>query len=282
MDSCEYLLLQKNLDVGFPIWMDQALASPWPMDQVIKDGVVQPHLEHETRVASRIVHARNDIAVHFVRRMYGNRQDIFNVAEVIKNFSSRGVKVVNMSFGSDCGVLPKEEGAWSKIFKQYPHIIFVIAAGNSGRNLDYFDYCPAKFSRENTNVISVTSATQDGVISVNYDPEAGSDVLMNYGMSVDIAIRADNLSVLVPLKYEEDSLWINHNTGWTSHAAAEVTRVIAHAIADGYPVDPRTVKARLINSSRKSRYLREFVNSGGTVDEVEFRANLVRPSQKNY
>jgi subtilisin family serine protease len=252
------------------------------MDQVIKDGVVQPHLEHETRVASRIVHGRNDIAVHFVRRMYGNQQDVFNVAKVIENFSARGVKIVNMSFGSDCGVLPLEERAWSQIFKKYSQIIFVVAAGNSGRNLDHFDYCPAKYSRDNDNVISVTSATQDGVISVNYDPEAGSDVLMNYGISVDVAIRADNLSVLVPLQYDEDSLWINHSTGWTSHAAAEVTRVIAHAMADGYPVDPRRVKAQLINTSRKSRYLREFVTSGGIVDEVEFRASLARPSQKNY
>jgi hypothetical protein len=262
--------------------MDQALGSPWPMDQVIKDGVVQPQLEHETRVTSRIVHGRNDIAVHFVRRMYGDQQDIFNVAEVIENFSARGVKVVNMSFGSNCGVLPLEERAWSQIFKQYPKIIFVIAAGNSGRNLDYFDYCPAKFSRENANVISVTSATQDGVISVNYDPEAGSDVLMNYGISVDVAIRSDNLSVLVPYQYDKESLWTNHSTGWTSHAAAEVTRVIAQAMADGYPVDSQTVKAKLINTSRKSRYLREFVTGGGIVDEVEFRASFTRPSQRNY
>lgn len=274
LNSCEYQLLQSERGVGFPRWMDQALASPWPMDEVIQDGVLQPHLDHETRVTSRIIQGRDDIAVHFVRRMYGNQQDIFNVSTVLENFSLRGVKIVNMSFGSDCGVLPMEEHAWSQIFKRYPQIIFVISAGNSGRNLDYHDYCPAKYSRENANVISVTSVTSDGVISVNYDPDSGKNILTNYGATVDLAIRADNLPVLAAHHYDENvgNPWINHSIGWTSHAAAEVTRVITHALADGYSIDPQLVKEQLIKTSRKSRFLKDFVKSGGQVDEAAFRA----------
>lgn len=284
LNACEYQLFQANNGVGFPRWMDQALGSPWPMDQVIKDGILQPNLDHETRVTSRIIHGRDDIAIHFVRRMYGNQQDIFNVSEVLKNFSARGVKIVNMSFGSDCGILPLEEHAWSQIFKRYPRIIFVIAAGNSGRNLDYFDYCPAKFSRENANVISVTSVTSDGVISVNIDPESGRNILTNYGAAVDLAMRADNLPVLAAYHYDDNvgNQWINHSTGWTSHAAAEVSRVIAHAFADGYNVDAQTVKEQLIKTSRKSRFLKDFVKSGGQVDEDAFRATLTRPPQRPY
>ena len=284
LNACEYQLLQQNNGAGFPGWMDQALGSPWPMDQVFKDGVLLPYLDHETRVTSRIIKGRTDIAIHFVRRMYGNQQDIFNVDEVMKNFSLRGVKIVNMSFGSDCGVLPSEEQAWSQIFKKYPRIIFVIAAGNSGRNLDYFDYCPAKFSRDNANVISVTSVTSDGVISVNVDPDSGRNILTNYGASVDLAMRADNLPVLAAHHYEDNvgNQWINHSTGWTSHAAAEVTRVISHAMADGYYINAKNVKQQLIFTSRKSRFLQDFVKSGGQVDEDAFRATLSRPPQRPY
>jgi hypothetical protein len=101
---------------------------------------------------------------------------------------------------------------------------------------------------------------------------------------VDLAIRADNLPVLAAHDYDANvgNLWINHSTGWTSHAAAEVTRVIAHAMADGYSIDAEVVKEQLIKTSRKSRYLREFVRSGGSVDEVEFRASFNRPPQKPY
>ncbi len=280
LTPCEYQKIQQERNVGFPLWMDQAFKTPWPMDQVFQNGILKPNLNHETRVASRIMYGRDDVAVHFVRRMFGSDRDIFNAAQVIENFANHGVQVVNMSFGSDCGVLPREEQSWSLLFKLYPQLIFVVSAGNSGRNLNYFEYCPAKFSRDNPNVISVTSVTSDGNISVNYDPEAGRDVLVNYGTSVDVAIRADGLSVLVPYTYydDNDSQWIRQTTGWTSHAAAEVTRVIAHAIADGLPVRSATVKQQLIRTSRKKRYLNEFVKSGGEVDELSFRANLALPT----
>lgn len=274
VDPCLFQRLQKQLGLGFPRWMDQVFQSPWPMDQVYQDGVLLAHKEHETRVASRIVEGREDVALHFVRRMYGSQQDHFDVNQVIDRFSALGVKIVNMSFGSECGVLPREELAWAQIFKKYPQMIFVVSAGNAGRNLDSYDYCPARFSRENPNVISVTSATSDGALSVNYDPDLGREILMNYGISVDVAIRADSLNVLVPHQYEQ--AWTSHAIGWTSHAAAEVTRVLAHAMADGYEVDAQTIKQKLIETSRQSRHLREFVKSGGLVDEVNLRKNLNR------
>ena len=98
---------------------------------------------------------------------------------------------------------------------------------------------------------------------------------MNYGVSVDLAIRADALNVLAPLQYDGSNFqWINHATGWTSHAAAEVSRVIVHAMADGYRVSPQTVKEQLVRTSRKNRYLKDFVKSSGVVDENAFRASF--------
>jgi hypothetical protein len=251
--------------------MDQALKSFWPTDQIFKDGELIPHQHHETRIASRMIYGREDIALHFARRMFGSKKDIFNAAVVIKNFSDLGVQVVNMSFGSSCGALPDEEKMWSKLFKKYSQMIFVISAGNSGQNLDYVEYCPAKFSRENANVISVTSITPDGELSVHFDSQ-GQEVLMNYGRSVDLGIRADNLSVLAP--YQHDEEWVPLPVGWTSHAAAEVSRIIAHAIADGYPVHPQTVKEHLIKTSHPSRHLDGFIKSSGEVNEAAFRASL--------
>lgn len=275
LSPCEYQKVQEERRVGFPIWMDQALGLFWPADQIFKDGKLIPNQHHETRIASRIIYGRSDVALHFARRMFGSQKDTFNALQVIKNFSDLGVQVVNMSFGSTCGALPAEEKMWSQIFKKYSQMIFVVSAGNSGQNLDYTDFCPAKFSRENANVISVTSVTPDGELSIHFDPEQGQEVLMNYGRTVDVGIRADHLSVLTPYLHEET--WSSLPAGWTSLAAAEVTRVIAHAIADGYFVNPQTVKEHLIRTSRPSRSLQDFIKSSGEVNEADFRSSLKQP-----
>jgi Subtilase family len=272
--DCERQLIQEEQNLGFPRWMDQALGSPWPMDQIYEDGILQPQREHETRVASRIIYGRDDVSLHFVRRMYGKQMDIFNAYQAIYHFRRQGVQVINMSFGSDCGKFSREEKAWEEIFKFYSKMIFVIAAGNSGKNLDYVRYCPARFSKDYPNVISVTSVASDNGISVNYDVELGREILVNYGKSVDVAIKSDSLPVLIP--YQHEAGWVTHETGWTSHAAAEVSRILAHAIADGYVVEPHAVKEQLMKTSRKNRHLREFVKSGGEVDEAAFRAILAQ------
>jgi hypothetical protein len=52
--------------------------------------------------------------------------------------------------------------------------------------------------------------------------------------------------------------------------------VLVAAIADGYKVDPMTVKKKLQHTSQKLRQLKEFVGSGGRIDENAFRASLER------
>lgn len=267
----QYLALSNN--VGFPRWADQALGTIEPMDRVIENGLpkFQGVTEHETRVTSRIIGDRQDVQVYFARRMMGFKFDKLDVKKVIGEFSKSGVQVVNLSFGASCGYLPKEEEAWTHVFREYPHMIFVIAAGNSGNNLDYEEHCPAKYSREFANVISVTALDGDGNIAMYVDPEKGGLRPVNFGLSVDVAIPANHLPVLVPHKH---NAWENNENGATSLATAEVSRVIVAAIADGYKVDPMTVKKKLQETSQKLYQLQELVGSGGRIDEAAFRASL--------
>ncbi|MBY0385059.1 S8 family serine peptidase [bacterium] len=267
----QYLAMSNN--VGFPRWADQALGTIEPMDRVIENGLpkFQGVTEHETRVTSRIINDRQDVQVYFARRMMGFAFDKLDVKKVIGEFSKSGVQAVNLSFGASCGYLPKEEITWRDVFKENPQMIFVIAAGNSGNNLDYEDHCPAKYSREFANVISVTALDGDGNIAMYVDPKKGGYRPVNFGLTVDVAMPSNHLPVLVPNKYQG---WENNENGATSLAAAEVSRVIVAAIADGYKIDPMTIKKKLQQTSQKLSQLKELVGSGGRIDEASFRASL--------
>jgi len=257
---------------GFPLWMDQAKHTPFPFDQVIINGLISMGQEHETRITSRIVRRQdNAIQIFFARRMMGVESDDLNVMEVLKHFRKQGVKIVNMSFGSSCGLLPQEEAQWARAFKKYPDMIFVVAAGNSGILVDEQPACPSFYSRENKNVISVTAVNAADQLASYY----GTSV--NFGRHVDVAIAADDLPVFVPLQHV--NLWNNNPNGATSVAAAEISRILAEAIVDGYVIDPKVVKTQLQSTSRHVPQLEGSVKTSGVVDEVAFR-NILQQKRK--
>jgi hypothetical protein len=265
-DKHTYLDLMQT--VGFPHWMDQALGGIRPFDLVITSPDGLNLGDHETRITSRIISRRDqDVQIHFVRRMFGGF-DTLNVETVVENFYKASVRIVNMSFGSSCGQLPLEEAQWRRVFEKYKDMIFVVAVGNDAVNVDQHPHCPSHFSRQYKNVISVTALDASGRLATNY-----SGATVNFGMSVDVAIRGDDLLVLAP---NSAGSWIMNEKGGTSVAAAEVSRILVEAMLDGFVVDAQTVKSRLVESSKMSGLLFGYVGASGGIDENRFRQSLSR------
>jgi len=262
--------LKRN--VGFPIWMDQAMGTNMPYDQVVVNNAIsrQGTQEHETRVTSRMLRSGGRVKVHFARRSMGS-VDTFDVREVVSKFVSQGVRLINLSFGAECGRLLKEDFMWQEVFAKNPDVVFVVSAGNSGLNTEVRPFCPAVYSTQFKNVISVTALDSSGQLAVYF----GTPV--NFGNSVDLAIRSDNLEVLIP--YRKNLKWENNADGATSLAAAEVSRILTESILEGLNWDAQTVKEQLVRSSLYRPYLKGVNRSSSELDEWAFRAVLKNGSR---
>ena len=248
----------RDLDenTGFPRWMDQALGSTKPSDRTIP-MMPGASSEHETRMSSRIISGGGAIQLYSVRKMYGYSISE-DYVEVVNEFSKNGVSLVNMSFAYACGGEDPYREQWEKVFSENPDMVFVVAAGNDGKNLKDELYCPAKYSQKYKNVVSVTALDEEGMLA-KYN-----GLSVNYG-SVDVAIKADNLEVFSP-----GSSWKNNKNGASSMAAAEVTRIISESVLAGKELDPESLKERLRQASVQSSKLNGVVLSGGELKEELF------------
>lgn len=241
-----------------PHWMDQALGTGFPVDEILprylQTNFKYPH--HETRMLSRIVSSQKNIGAISVRRGFHPRLTI-DLEKVFSEFDKKGVQVVNLSFGYACGVSPSEEASWENIFKLYPHMIFVVASGNRGQNLDIAKHCPAYFSQFYDNVISVTALDSQ----LNLATLSGGPV--NYGQTIDIAVMAQDLPVVFPYNLKIQK---NFYTS-TSIAAAEVTRIITEAILEGVDLNGGNAKALLKAASIHQPGLKDVVSTSGYLNE---------------
>lgn len=108
------------------------------------------------------------------------RPDMSRMQDAVTNAVENGARVIMMPLGSN------REDLWDhfqKAIKQAPDTLFIVSAGNDGRNLDDVPIYPAVF--DHPNMIVVTSATPFGRLA------PGS----NWGaQSVDLMVPAENLS----------------------------------------------------------------------------------------
>lgn len=168
----------------------------------------------------------------------------------IKYAIEHNVQVINYSGG---GWFPSvEEYAIIKKAND-AGIIFVTAAGNDGRNIDFGDvkFYPAAYDLP--NIISVASITSNGTLakSSNFGPK-----------NVDVAARGDQIS----------SFYLNGTCAYisgTSQATAFVSGVIASLLSENPKLKPEQVKQILINSSDKNANLTHKVLSGGNINAFE-------------
>lgn len=253
---------REKANIGFPAWMDQAQGSRRPFDRIIPTIPGRnPH--HETAMAGRIVVNQGGISLVSVRKAYLYSANE-NLVDIFKKFNELGVKVVNLSYAYACGENDSFEEQWRKVFTEYPHIIVVAAAGNEGKNVDNDPYCPARYSAEYEQVVSVTAADIEDSLA-SYD-----DISVNYGESVTVAARADSLLTLRPF----GRVPMTQKNGGSSMAAAETSRIIAEALEKGLPLTGQNVKVHLERGVVPNANFLNRVSFPGVLNQDRFELSL--------
>lgn len=109
------------------------------------------------------------------------RPDMSRMTDLIRDAAAKGIVVVNISMGGD------KRGDWEPFAAAaaaHPEMLFVLSAGNNGRDIDERPVYPAALRLY--NAITVTSSTTDGELA------RGS----NWGReSVDLMVPAEELIV---------------------------------------------------------------------------------------
>lgn len=155
----------------------------WDMDDRPFDGdplrsPFDPQ-RHGTLVSGVILEA--DPSISLVPYRYpGPAPD--RIAEIIDDFVAKGVRIVNISLGSP------QENRWQSFYqaaRRYSDVLFVLAAGNDGKNLDQNPIYPVSYRLDNT--LSVAALGRDGHL-------AG---FSNWGpATVDIAAQGEDVPAI--------------------------------------------------------------------------------------
>jgi len=110
------------------------------------------------------------------------RPDMTKMAAAVTWLASQDVRIVNLAMGSNAQL---EWQAFQSAAEKHPRILFIVSAGNNGRDIDQTPVYPASLSLPNTLV--VTSSTLDGRLA------QGS----NWGTEhVDIMVPGERVNVI--------------------------------------------------------------------------------------
>ena len=136
-------------------------------------------IRHGTPVASVLL--REAPAVRLVPIRYP-RPDMARMAEAVEFAARAGAKIVALPMGSQ---RPEDWKGFAEAVAAHPEILFIVSAGNNGRNIDLEPLYPASLPLE--NLVVVTSADAFGRLA------SGS----NWGpRTVDLMIPAEKLEVM--------------------------------------------------------------------------------------
>ena len=182
----------------------------WDMDDRPFDGnpARSPFApqRHGTEIASVLL--REAPEVRLLPYRYP-RPDMKRMADMVKAADNNGAVIVSMPMGSN-----RKDDWWAFLStaNAHPHMLFVISAGNNGRDIGQRPVYPAAFGLE--NAIVVTSADDSGWLA------RGS----NWGKArVDLMIPAENLWVT---RFDGSA---GRGSG-SSHAVARVAALAARLL----------------------------------------------------
>ena len=145
---------------------------------------------------------------------------------LVEDMRRKGVRIANLSMGS---ADPRAEMAWKEIaaaMQSAPEILFVVAAGNEGRDIDRQPSYPAAFRLP--NVLMVGSADAAGRVSP----------LSNYGANVDVAAVADPVA-------GRDFDWQEKALQGTSFAAPRIAALAANVLQGEAGLDALALKGKI-------------------------------------
>ena len=136
-------------------------------------------IRHGTPVASLLVKEAPEIRLVPIRFP---RPDMIRMAEAVETAAAAGTRIVAMPMGSR---RQEDWMAFAEAAAAHPEMLFIVSAGNDGRDIDSTPLYPASLPLE--NMIVVTSADAFGRLA------PGS----NWGAaSVDLMVPAENLEVI--------------------------------------------------------------------------------------
>jgi subtilisin family serine protease len=139
------------------------------------------------------------------------RLDMARMTALIEDAAARGVRVMNLSLASRDRAewLPFRDAAAA-----HPEMLFVVAAGNFGRDIEKQPHYPAAFAL--TNMVVVTSASADGHLTAG----------VNWGtQSVDLMVRGEDVWAL-------DFNGERRRVSGSSYATARVSALAACLLAE--------------------------------------------------
>ncbi len=181
---------------------------------------------HGTRVASVIL--REAPNVRLIPYRYP-RPDPRRMADLIADAAAKGARIVNLAMGSN---RVDDWRAFVAAVRARPDMLFVVSAGNDGRDIDRRPVYPAAFNLD--NMIVVTSADGFG------RPAQGS----NWGKNtVDVLVPGERVPVI-------DFFGVATTASGSSFAAPRVTALAARLAAANPDWRAAELKAALIARAR--------------------------------
>jgi len=157
--------------IGYDFWDNDN--TPYDSHPARSPFMIQ---RHGTRTASILLREAKNIAL--VPYRYP-RPDMSRMKQLIEHAAANSIKVIGMPLGSNSY---EEWSTFSDSIENHPEILFIVSAGNNGRDIDINPVYPAALDHK--NIIVVTSA----------DDYIRPAERTNYGrISVDYMVSAENI-----------------------------------------------------------------------------------------
>ena len=222
-------------------------------------GIIGAEINNNTGIAG-IVPSANLVSLKALgRRLQGTTTYTKSIAafvEAVAYAQENDIHLINCSFGGSSPSAAEKEA-----MLQASDILFVIAGGNSGNDLEESPEYPACYYHSNSLVVA------------NIDSDGNLDSSSNYGGPTDIAAPGTNIISTMP--YDE----YDYMSG-TSMATPYVTAVCSLVWAQNHSLTPEEVKSYVTNSSNVTPLdsLADTTLSGGMLNAYKA---IVSPSLIN-
>lgn len=183
-------------------------------------------LHHGTAVTSIILREAPEAAIIPYRYP---RPDMTRLEDLVARADKAGAMIVNMAMGSNA---QSDWLAFARAAKARPHMLFIVSAGNDGRDLDKVPVYPAALDLD--TILTVTSAAHDGRLA------RGS----NWGaLRVDIMVPGEQVAVT-------DHRGAAGKASGSSFAVPRVTALAARLLAKHPDWRGPELKAAIIKRAR--------------------------------
>jgi len=181
---------------------------------------------HGTQTASLLL--REAPAVRLVPYRYP-RPDMTRMADLIEDAAANGIVILNFSLGSN---RLEEWRAFEQAAAARPEMLFVVSAGNNGRDIDSQPVYPAALGLENMLVVSSADSSGRPAVGSNWGRE-----------SVDLLVPAEE--ILVTDFYGRPRV-----VSGSSYAAARVSALAACLLQENREWRAETLKAAILEQAQ--------------------------------